>query len=803
MCWLCCSAQSLVLAEELIEFAIERQALSAAILDFSYQSNVQVLVPSELVAGIIGRPVRGQYSADDALGVLLAGTNLTYEFTDERTVTLRAKPPKKSTRSGSRRRRTDDLNLEQLLVTADEQRPWWLDASIATSTLNGEDLESRGVTKADELQEYVPGLTVESAQAGNTEFSIRGVGISDDDLTTNSGVAVFIDEVPIPRQGPANMALYELNRVDVLHGPQSVLYSRNATGGALVYTTRKPSSEFEARYLVDVGNEGRFNNTLTVNGELMPGAAGQIAVASFQRDPIMSHRSQPGTDGNNVDSFAARGNVRIALTEKVEWLLSADTEETQQDGVLYSLGPNPGFQFAPGLPKLPVSDPERSADVDVVGGEDLKIDGLMLRANTRARDYHAAFMLAQRKHDLSASYDLDQSSVNLLSKALFETSELNSLEARFFSPPIERNQSVVGTVDWVIGVHLLQEIASNNKQFIAPGLNAGNNVWQQTIDDRHYAAYGQFSYWLNTRLRILAGARYVMDFREFKLLADSTMPTADNPYIVENFSLHAHEDWRRFTPKLAVFYDYSRETSLYASLATAYKPGGYPGMPSRLAEAIDPFAEERGESLEAGIRSNWFANRMKVNLAMFYAQYRDMQISAIDAFGNNTLNNAAETRMRGFELDVQARPASSVKLALGVSYIDARFEEFQLLFDGDVLDKAGDRVPGVPDATVTLSGVYFFPEIPYGSFSLRVDGSYSEEAVDIRSDLAWPSYQVFNLWLDFISRAANWEAALWVRNIADESYFQASSPGITAASQAFARKLAPPRLYGVSFKYYW
>lgn len=788
-----------VVAEPSRDFNIRRQSLSAALLDFSYQANIQIVMPGYLAEGRVSRKINGTLSPSDVLDILLKDTGLEYEFISPGTVTIRRRSVQSQP---GHRRRHEGREMEQLFVTAEDRRETLRDISISMATLTGEDLESRGITKADQLQEFVPGLTVGGAQIGNTEFSIRGIGVSSGNLVTQSGVGVFIDDVYIPRQGPANMALYELERVEVLRGPQATLYSHDAIGGALNYITRPPPESLEGRYLLDFGNKGQVNNVVTVGGGLADDVAAQLAVASFRRDPVMANRNPGQPDGNEVDSNAARANFRIKISDSLEWLVSADTEKTDQASVLYSLGPGEPFQFAPGLPLLPASNPARTADVNASTGEFLDIHGLMARANLTTDTYRAAFIFGRRRHELGGGYDLDQSRQELVSEEIFETSKLLSFEARFLSLPRE-GKADAGDVDWLAGVQFLKEAADAEKVYFAPGLNAGTNRWRQDLQSESYAVFGQTTYWLNDRLRLVTGLRYVADFDALDLAARTTMPGANNPYLQEDFILHHRQDWRRLTPKVAVNFDYSPDTSLYASISTGFKAGGFIGTPGNRLLAERQFDPVRVENLELGVHSRLFANRMKVNFSIFSADYHDLQVSGDDLYGKQFVVNADETRIDGAELEIQARPSPSLKLSMGLSVIGARFDDFALTVNDERLDKKGDRVPRVPDATLNLSAIYYFPETDYGFYSLRADVLYSEEGAGLQVEEAWPSYRSYNLWFDFLPNRGNWEIGAWMRNVADEVYFQASAPAVSAAGQAYARKLAPPRLFGLSFKQYW
>lgn len=787
-------------AQTSVEFQIKRQDLGTALLDFSYQSNVQVVMPGFLAEGLLAEAVTGRYTPSEALDRLLSNTGLEYTFTGPRTVTIEQRSPDTSELA---RRRLERLGLEQLFVVGEERRDPTRDVTVSAAVLNGEDLESRGVTRADELQQFVPGLTVESPHISNTEFRIRGAGVSNDNIFVPSGVGIYIDEVRIPRQGAANMSLYELERVEVRRGPQSILYGPYSTAGALVYVTRKPSPDFEARYQVDMGTRGRLNNVLAVNGEMADRVYGQVALASFQRDPIMRNFGPGEGKGNNLDARSARAGLRAEPSETVEWLFSIDAERTEQDGALYSIGPSGPFRFAEALPPAPASDPVRSANVDVAGGNRQEISGLLARVNVKTDTLWSSYIVGRRFHELTELHDMDQTPLALVNRAFDEDADSITLEARWMTPPRE-GRFHQGELAWLAGVAVLQENAEAARRIEAPGLAAGVNRWRQSLDQVSYLGYAQADYGVTSRLRLIAGLRYTADLREFDVSASTTQPGPANPYVRAPLDFSTRRDWRRLTPRLAAHFHYSPDTAFYASLSGGYKPGGYPGSPADPAEAGRAFAHERVSAYEFGVRSKWFGNRMKFNAAVFHADHSDMQITAHDAVGKSLVTNAAQAELSGFEMEIQARPLPALKIGMGLSFIDARFERFVLTGEnGEPVDKAGDRVPRVPDATFNFSTVYLFPETTHGSWSVRADAIFSDEAQDVNSDPAWPEYRSYNLWLDFLARSGKWEAALWVRNLRDKVYFQAGSPGLSAASNAFARKLEPPRVAGLSLKYYW
>ena len=799
------SLECLVYAADSVDFDIPPQSLSSALLDFSYQSKVQLIMPGRIAEGYFTAGLSGKYDIENALGLLIENTNLEYEFVSSLTVTIRAVASKQVSNSRKQKKIKKQYyyGLEQMLVTTEGREDEAQNLSVSILAINGEDLEKRGVTNADELQVFVPGLTIDSAQAGSTDFTIRGVGASNDDLTTDPGVVVYIDDIYIPRQGPANLAVYDLERVEVLRGPQGTLSGRNTPGGAIKYITRKPTPDFEARYLVDIGNLGRLNNTLTVNGELTERVYGQFAFAAFQRDGIMENRAVGQEDGNDIDNISARFSLRAVPNDDVELLITADTQNVDQANTLYSLGPNDGFRLDDSTPALERSTPERSSITSFSGGEYIDISGFMARANVLTDAFKVSYIFGYRQHNMDNHYDLDQQAQDLIREGLIERSQMKTGEVKIVS---DRGgpMSLGGQLDWSIGLFYLREIGRAEKSFRTDGLGFGYNMWRQSIENVSAAIYGQATYSLTRQLRVTAGMRYSSDAKNFNLNASTNFPDPANPLLVESFQFQDKKRWSKGSPHFALSYHASENTLFYGSFSRGYKPGGFEGTPISFDEAIEgQFNREKSHNYEVGIKSKLFNNRVKFNLMGFVIDYDNFQVSGFERLGNPIILNAEKVDIRGVELEMEARPTINLHIGLGVSFLDSEFKKFTVMNEGIAEDKSGNPIPDSPGSTVNLSGIYTFKETRRGVISLRGDVIYSDQAKDEHLNISWPSYKVFNLWFDFVPHGGRWELGLWVRNLTNEIYYRGSLPGITAAISANARKLEPPKQYGTSFKFFW
>ena len=701
----------------------------------------------------------------------------------------------------------DEAALEEVVVTAQRREQSIQDTPIAVTALSGDQLEDKFVSTLVDLQDFAPGLQIESSQLGNLNIRIRAVGAANDDITTDSSVGVFVDDIFISRDSSSTIALYELERVEVLRGPQGTLFGKNTAGGAIRYVTLKPSEDFWSKVSFDIGDEGTLNAKAVINGALSDRVYGQAAVLSMNRDPLMLS-TVGARGGNDTNIQGARVSLRALPADDLELLFTMDAQQLDQASRLYSIGPNDGFQLRGFTPAVDASNPVRSSVSGDTGFENLDIFGLMGRADWSLSGTTVSLIAGYRSHELESDYDIDQTPVRIVQEFLIEESDVTSLELH-----------VNGTSDdtrlnWDGGIYYFNEDGRAPKGFDLGGLGLGLNSWTQNIDTDSYAVYGQATYAVTDRFRITGGLRYTRDEKSYSLVALSDSPGMGNPLIEENYTFSASNDWTETTPKLGFDFDVGEDSLLYLSFANGYKAGGFEGTPpSVLVAQAGGFDPENVDTLEFGLKSRFADGRAQINVAAFASDFENIQVSVVTDEGNPITTNAAEADITGIELEGQFRPTANFDLRFTYALLNPEYKQFlepdaagtvPCSAVGDLcIDRSGLRIPDNPENTYSLSAQYTFPAASFGTFSLGADVFHADDAVDFDGFANPRAYDVAHARLDLVSASENWEAALWVRNLTDELYYRGSAPGVTQAIDSFARSLEPPRIAGVTFTYYW
>lgn len=701
--------------------------------------------------------------------------------------------------------------IEEVIVTAQRRQESLQDVSIAMTAVSGEDLERRFIGNVDDLAKHVPGMQVTGAQIGAKTYRIRGVGAAAENVTQDYSVATFLDDVYLSRAAVISLPLVEMERVEVLRGPQGTLYGKNTAAGAIRSVSRKPSHEYETKLTVDAGEKGLLNGKVFVNGALTDTLAGQLSLVSMNQDPLMKNVSgmPTGTGGNDTDMKGARFALRGTPTDRFEWLISADAVKIDQAATLYSIGPNSPFFLRDFFPPVPASDPVRSSRAGDTGWEKLDAYGVMARAEWSADSSTTSLVLGYRSHELDSNYDDDQLPERLVQEQTNEESDFMSAELHF-STDLGSSLSLGNRVSWDAGLYASRESNKGDKGFDLTGIGLGFAHWQPDVENLSYGVYGHGTYFLTTRLRTTVGVRYSYDKKEVDIavFSDPLESAGDfNPLLQENFVASGEDDWRELNYKLALEYDLADTVLTYLSFSDGYKAGGFEGAPANLGQwERGHYEPEYVDAWELGLKSILLDSRLLLNVATYYSEYTDMQTTANDGQSNIIVINAGESEIKGVEVEAQAAVMDSLDLTLAFAYTNGEFVDFvQPQPEGPPLQRAGEKFP-IPEKTWSVGMVYRLPELSWGTIALGADYFHADDSPSLFGDPMPAAYDVVNARIDLISAADTWQASLWVKNLGDELYWLGIAPDdgvMTPANNAYARKLAPPKLMGVSFTYRW
>ncbi len=630
-----------------------------------------------------------------------------------------------------------------ILVTAQRREERVQDIPIAITALGGDELSAGGIVSLDSIAPRIPSVYFGSFGALRPQLYIRGIGTRSFDPGSESSVGVFADEVYLGRSSGSFGSLKDIERVEVLRGPQGTLYGRNTIGGAINVITKAPSSSFEAVAEAGVSNFNGWEVFGAAGGPITSDGSVQFRLAGWhtERDGYVTNL-RTGTKFQGVENTG--GRVRLAF-EPTDGLRIDLTGEYLHDGDKAGFGginqgtgrtaagapANPGavfFAAASRLPNLirPTSlragflnfDPQ--LDRDSYTGI-ARIEGDLGFATLTS-------ISAYKKLDVFDTRDLDGSSLDTISQTGVESSKQFTQEFRLTSNP-SGALSFDGALDWIIGGFYYDDKSSRDDIFgigvdsavrAAAGTPATDTV-SADYDNSSLAVFGQATIHFTDALDLTLGGRYTEDKKRIRFV-DTTTDAA--PIIAAGFTVNQRAKYTSFDPRAVLNYKVSSDVSIYASYSTGFKSGGFQFAPFNPAAANIVFAPEDIKTYEVGLKSDWLDRRLRINLAAFHYDYANLQVSRIidTPSGPQTLiTNAASSKVDGVEVEIYIHPSDNFDVGFTYGYLDAKYENYtfnvtqNLTFDGTTLVRA-------PKHTISANAEW---RIPLGANELTLAANYS------------------------------------------------------------------------------
>ncbi len=712
--------------------------------------------------------------------------------------------------------------LEEIVVSAQRREQSLVDVPIAITALSGDFLEQQQVFTAEQLSLYTPSLHI-FAEAVNTEFyTIRGVGRANEDLGSDSGVAMFINDVYVARQGAANLVLFDVERAEILRGPQGSLWGKNATGGAINVVTRKPDDKVGGYLGVDLAEYGTLNLRAAANAPISERVNGRLAFVSRERDGMYTNLTT-GESGNNINSQAFRGTLTFDVSDSTEVLFTADWARSEQYGVLKSV-----IADVPGTPYIlkdfftvtfPMQESDlRSSRSGIHGAQGVDQHGVNLTINHQMESMDFTSISGYRTEESHHSEDNDRAAER--SGDLWSTQESSS-----FSQEFRLTSNTDAALSWTAGLYWFHENGDRDQSrysnFFGPGGLVGpgspetqdsTTTFLQALTTDSYAIFGQADYRLSDRWTATLGGRYTEETKDYDISAfavanqpggsDYSLFIPDGAYTASD-----KKTWSEFTPKVSFQFALTDEVNTYASYSEGFKSGGYNGSPDNAAGVV-PFNPEQAETIEVGLKGRFFDNTMSANLAYFMTDFTDMQLQGFDPVtGSPITNNAAASEISGIEIELSGLIGEGFRYNIGGSWLDHQFTRYAIeVFDPTIqggppfrlVNKRGDRIGIIPEYNYHIGLGYEWHLANNGLLSFGVDLSGTDETITVFNTLWSNAYDVVDVRLAWDS-GKNWNAALWVRNLTDEEYYRGGGP-VPDVNDTISRVglLSDPRIFGVS-----
>jgi len=607
-------------------------------------------------------------------------------------------------------------SLEEVVVTAQHRVEDLQTTPVAVTAFSGAELREKGIDSAIDLNGVAPGVRVGEGSR-EIEFTIRGITASNVGPQQDAPTAVYLDGIYLSRPNLVGSAFYDMQRVEVLRGPQGTLFGRNADAGAINYISNEPVDQFEGAGEVTVGD---YNTTIAkgmLNVPITDDLDARIAFMSAHHDGYEHSLYIAGASGDldDEDVNAARLHISWRPTDRLTFLLSADT--------FYSGGAGPDT-------------------VDIVATPTYKPDAWVGTNNS-------PFKANEQGWGVSLNADYDLGFAHLISLSSYRHSFIEDIYDGDFNrgyknvdrwnPDRSESQEFrivsndAGRLNYIGGLYYFQsDDGDNNNLFTNAQMTTGTSTLGPDDIAKSYAAYAQATFKVLDSFRLTGGIRYTQDHKEIDGRYSTTNEVSFTGYTVIPGSF-VHADFSKVTYRAGAEWDLTSENMLYATVSTGYKSGG---VNATTISDLVGYQPETITSYEIGSKNQFFDRRLRLNIDLFDYDYRNVQLnSTLDTSGSTVrlTTNGGTARIYGAELESIALVTDQFRIEGNLSYLpEARFTSMPAFLDvlnnNDNADLSGRRMPNTPRFTINLSPIYTIG-VTGGKLSLRSDFQYTSDQV--------------------------------------------------------------------------
>lgn len=708
-------------------------------------------------------------------------------------------------------------SLKTVTVTAQHREETLQEIPIAVSAIQGTSLVADGARNMGDITTFVPNVSAKNPDGdGRPRWYIRGLGTGDTGAATVFPVGIYADDVylnaPIAGGGP----LFDLERIEILRGPQGTLYGKNTTAGAVNVISKKPTFDTDGYGTIGIGtkNERVFSGAL--GGALVDEKlAARVALYSEERDGYQENLVDDNTYGD-VNKKAVRLQFLAQVNDDLEALLKVHSREFKGDGSNGSL--TVGRYYNVGYER------PNGRDIAINVNEDSKLnhDGTSLTLNWHLGDYTLTSISAYDYLRNQATSDADYTPFEVNGAAITDNKYAQySQELRLASPQQE-------TLRWLLGAHYFHEdLDSSAQRIVTPGPTpngTGSNQIGGVTDFRDlsydhktdsYALFGNLTYDFTDDFSVTGGLRWTQEKKDIDLdLTQLTRITANGPLVPlrgvgTNGNRQEDKTWDAWTYDLTPEYRINDNVRVFFRYAHGFRSGGFnTGLSTSLSQltTVDP---EQLDAYELGLKSEWFDHRLTANANLFYYDYSDIQVNLLTV--NNgvlttALTNGAKGTVKGAELELEAQPTDFLHLRAAVSFLDTEYTDFKNTNPNTGVvtgDYSGNSFVRSPRNVVALGADYTFPLEISGKLVAGGDVSFRDKEyflADRQSSadktLSQPHYTLANTRLTWFSPDEKLSVTGYVNNVTDRRYQVHGRPNGTLGQYVIT--YGDPRTVGLS-----
>jgi len=651
--------------------------------------------------------------------------------------------------------------LEEVVVTARKVEETLQNIPVSVTAFGSDFLQQKGLQDIGDVGNYTPNLHFSNGPSGSgsgANFYVRGIGQTDWIPTQDPGVGTYLDGVYLGRMTGSLLRLADVERVEVLRGPQGTLFGKNTIGGAVQLVTKQPGPEREGSAEITAGRFGRLDGKFVYNMPLSEDLYARVAGLYLSNDGF-AKRLVDGQDAGDDQDVAGRIEMLWNARENLSVQVSADATRRRA---------HPNAQTLVTGSTVPVAIPDEPREKIAAGVEpwedDLDVFGISGTVDWDLGAVQIKSVTAYRDMELDFTSDFDGSPVH--------SNEINfSSNQDQFSQELQVSGTLLDErLDWLVGFYYFEE----NLDFVNVTINGPGPDDVGTIDDvvqetTNISGFGHVTWRVTDTLGITAGLRYTDEEKDAVLTAPLVLGGRD-----------VSQSFDDLNPKVSVDYRFNDNFMVYASWSQGFKSGGVNGRIVPESLNTDTFDAEEVTAYEVGFKSDWLDNRLRLNAAGFFSDYTDFQTVTLILDTNGVpffpVANAGDVDVFGFEIEAEALLFDSIRVIANAGYTDESIASvnpvaFALTFNEDT------ELPGAPSWNTMLALQYTHPvnwgSLLAGSFIIDADWSYKTEHTFLSIDDPFATqdgYSVVNTRLTFVHDSDDWEVAIWGKNVTDEEY---------------------------------
>lgn len=685
----------------------------------------------------------------------------------------------------------DVTTIADVIVTATRRSERLSKVPVAVSVVSGETLQASNLNTMRDVTSVVPSLNLRNAASAKDQaFFVRGLGTVSTSSAVEPSVSTVLDGVVLGRQGQAMLDLVDIERIEVLRGPQGTLFGKNASAGVINIVSQNPSNSPTGRVDAFYGTGGdEYRLRASLSGPLADGWTGSLNLLYADYGGNVRNLFN-GKTVNGYERAGGRAKLRWQPSTDVDFVLNADyvhSKETTPTGVVtrtyriaYPTNVRSDFPaFATAIAPLKVSEHNRTINSDFESYAIDKNGGVSLEGNFALGEHTLTSITAYREYSNTQYQDQDRAPVVVA--GVPQSHDVGHLSSHQFTQELRIASPSEGFLTYVAGLYYYNWVDNEDYRRDTLAVSGASRVtnwgtadWR--ISNRNYSAFGEMTLHFTPRLRALLGGRVVHDDLDYRFARVSSSPTVAVPSIQVNFASAGKTDRTGYADRLGLQYDLNGLGMAYGTYSRGYKGPAFNVPFSMLAQDTGALKPEVNETFEAGLKSRLADGRVVLNLAAFDSKIENYQVNFVDVYNGSQVTrliNAGGVSSRGVEADFSARPVAGLTISGGGAYTKARVDHFACPVGAAVsCNIDGKPLPFTPKWKANLRVSYATALSDKLNLELTTDYDWRSDvqfSINQTPDTIQDGYGIWNAGVT-LTGFAGMQLSIIAKNIANQRY---------------------------------